>query len=819
MSIKISAFIKIKTNCLDIKCPAIGYENPCAYDQADIARFKAWIARYHEALYQTKGQVELLKLGRSIYTWLNGNDGWLNRMIDTIANAPLLIEFRTPLEYSGDVSCILELPWELLANDNGYLAADPLLRYTPLRRFEQYEKVEEDRKIPLSLIFMATLNYTEEETAMLEAGQGINLMIEETGNLKQLAVLSKNYTALHLSCGLDFPDTMLLESTEGRSAPVKAAKFIEAMVASGGICPYLITISSELKSQTWSIMDTLARTWFAAGISAVLGYPGPLSEAETILFFKCFYQSLHQGHTLEKALANARYELLTNHIENESSHNWHLPRLYLGPAPDYPATLQCPAYKDFLDTKRMCLPVAGQALFSGRRRQIQSILQAINHSKQINILYGGVGLGKASTAACILRRGRFKPVIIDQNYDATSILEDFGIEFANFPSITDIVECGLNIIRQSPKQLTTILLEILDKCQKEAPQNQILCIAYFKQTDMLKSFLDAFVQTKTRARLLILSTVRFVPPVDEDICNFIQLEPMEIIESKKQAQKRITAFNAVLSCNDLLTMRCIAVAHGNPGTQHLLFSLALEKPELCNQVLDQIDSFLLETEELHEEKLLTHIHQLVGLQLIECINTQEINFLKVVSIFRMPMPLKILEKIAEDCNLFSTDRVFALGIMYAFDHKVLNSGPVGMLNLFFRHYIKKLTASEQKNWAVKIIRELLKHEFQDSELIRLGLIAEDMTILKDHGANILKKLRTRGLYRESLALANQLIAYMKNKKMEAPANLLFEYGMLLCLGGQTQSGLKILQHLLQAFKKIKRQDQIDVLQLQIAKYV
>ena len=90
----------------------------------------------------------------------------------------------------------LQAPWELLADDKGFLAQDAALRFSPFRRLGTPQAAPELSEYRFGLVFMAgaprgsdELDYDGEEISILEAAgsQGIDLIVEESGNPELLA--------------------------------------------------------------------------------------------------------------------------------------------------------------------------------------------------------------------------------------------------------------------------------------------------------------------------------------------------------------------------------------------------------------------------------------------------------------------------------------------------------------------------------------------------------------------------------------------------------------------------------------------------------
>jgi len=120
---------------------------------------------YQQALPRSDVQV-LLALGRRLYDWLD-RDGWLRGLRP---RPPWLFELQTPAEPRARECGFLAAPWELLADDKGFLAARPGRQYAPYRRLG----AAADGQWPLSdyrlgLLFMAAAPRGEVERAIASA--------------------------------------------------------------------------------------------------------------------------------------------------------------------------------------------------------------------------------------------------------------------------------------------------------------------------------------------------------------------------------------------------------------------------------------------------------------------------------------------------------------------------------------------------------------------------------------------------------------------------------------------------------------------------
>src|ERR1022692_1662773 len=142
---------------------------------------------------------QLTALGRTLFQWLDGPEGWLRAGL-TNGETAVLLDLAAPLQ-AQDLNPATEsllrklahLPWELLHDGNAFLAE---LGIQPVRVMQSRSNHAQPANRPLRLLFMATspedvlpeLNYEQEETNILEATrkQPIELVVEESGSVSQL---------------------------------------------------------------------------------------------------------------------------------------------------------------------------------------------------------------------------------------------------------------------------------------------------------------------------------------------------------------------------------------------------------------------------------------------------------------------------------------------------------------------------------------------------------------------------------------------------------------------------------------------------------
>src|SRR5437667_8226286 len=123
---------------------------------------------------------QLIALGRALYQWLDGPQGWLREGLRN-GETTLLLDLAGPAEAQDLnpatrelVQKLAHLPWELLYDGTVFLAERGVL---PIRVMHSRPAATDSANRPLRLLFMATspenvvpvLDYEREEATVLEA--------------------------------------------------------------------------------------------------------------------------------------------------------------------------------------------------------------------------------------------------------------------------------------------------------------------------------------------------------------------------------------------------------------------------------------------------------------------------------------------------------------------------------------------------------------------------------------------------------------------------------------------------------------------------
>lgn len=563
--------------------------------EADTTAFESWATRYRDALevrsldWRERRRTQLLALGLEIGRWLD-SENWLSVDLARAATTPWIVEFMVDHLRADDSaealaqSRFLEAPWELVADQNGHLAADFQRMWLPVRRIGHAETPPDDpnRRERLSVLFMAAapigagapLAYEREEYAILQAcrDKPLDLFVEDSGELEPLRDTWANRLGrpdiVHLSGHGDLlrrpnaPEqpVLVLEDELGNPRLVTADEVATAFAEPR---PRLFALAACHTGETPAPIEgakpveAFARALVSAGAPAAIGFAAPVFDTEATRFAALFYGDLAQlGRSLEAALATARYRMAAEKDGAGPSADWHLPRLYLGKFGGGTWTrgnrrraLPVDAGQSAVlgatgRYERHNLPVAGRYEFVGRRRELKAILCAFRASPTKPVMIHGFGgQGKTSLAARVLERNpSLRPVAIWGTFSVDTVLDAIG-RSAKLP-LSDAIAAVRARVKDEPGALYGALRDILvGPCGFDG-EPILLLLDDLEQAlalpvgehgaptlndsatmAALGAILRAFADSDTPSRLLLTSRYRFTLPwsgVDLGTSDFIE---------------------------------------------------------------------------------------------------------------------------------------------------------------------------------------------------------------------------------------------------------------------------------------------------------
>lgn len=430
----------------------------------DFARLKDWSARYR-SIRSSADDAALKALGQEMFRWLDGSQKWLAGLGSEGAAA---VEFRTTAVPDARGKVFISAPWELLANETGFLAMATPRPLALARRLGRPSATPVLVHCDVAALFMAASAAGQaesacerEEAVIIEATRGLtlDLAVEDSGALDALAErlrLERPLDVVHLSCagGRDGDGCLLLfEDAYGRASMVHPARLLRDAFL--GKTPPLLFLSlshsvdDPQKAANADFAIPLAAMLVQTGFPAVLSWSGPVAGSAAALFARDLYGRLASGASIEDAAAFARQSLVGKNGEPER--DWHLARVYLGEGGGGPVcalgqpTRRRPIGQGYgrhgdrhnlLQTLQEAsgapaahrLLAAGRRCFVGRRRETQAILQVFKETIRPGVLiYGRGRCGKTSLAAhaAHLLSLRLNPVVMTAGGAPLSIFSAF----------------------------------------------------------------------------------------------------------------------------------------------------------------------------------------------------------------------------------------------------------------------------------------------------------------------------------------------------------------------------------------------------------
>ena len=564
------------------------------------------------ALARERGEeVALMDLGRQLYRWLDGEEGWLRELRERLV-PPFILEVQTAFQPDPSARTVSQAPWELLADGQGYLAADASLGFAPGRRLGPRRapsgKLDDYR---LGIVFMAAapegmqeLDYEGEEAAILKtARKGVDLYVEDSGDPEELGRRLSEFEAhppvLHLSChghntwketgGAAAEPVLMLEDAHGDRQPTTATGLIESM---GTNRPRLVMLSACLSAAAGGegytaavVADSLASALVRAGSPAVLGWDGSVADVAATQFAHELYERLSKRQGVAEEAAGARRALLAgadgingggskdsleglalsrqlSERQKAFRRNWHLARVWLGPdggGPIVGGTRKrslLPAdheYQQILKIKGDArLIVADPAQFVGRRRELQQSLRILADNEFAGLLIHGIGrLGKSSLAARLASRRRdLTLAVVYGAYDALTILEALDEALEDCSPAREVLKQGRTKVQADSQVLEEVLVDLLrGPCRERATGMPVLLLI-----DDLERILEPVDSTLRRVRgpgeRQALSAVlrAFNPRWSESRLVVTSRFPFSLVDDGKELAARLYALQLYHRC-------------------------------------------------------------------------------------------------------------------------------------------------------------------------------------------------------------------------------------------------------------------------------
>ena len=624
------------------------------------------------------------KTGASLFNWLDGNDRFLQQLLDNQRGKGIVLAIST----SGNIA---HLPWELLHNGKCFLVETKPgiipVRWVSSGTAQKISIKAEPENRALQMLFMATsplsvkpvLDFEKEEASILTATarQPLTLTVEESGCLEELGYLVADYgkedgksyfDVLHLTGHATIKDEIpafITESPTGEAVESTAEDIASELQFQ---LPKLIFLSGCRTGQAGNsgAVPSMAESLLNAGATAVLGWGEKVLDTDATAAAAALYQALSAGKQLTEALALTYQDLIKN-----KARDWHLLRLYVGDS--LPGNLvtslrtrgRKPAPPASFSTK--FLDVAGKVKvptresFVGRRRQLQSCLRTLINpsSEEVGVLIHGMGgLGKSSLAARLCDRlTNFQRVVWVGGIDEASLVNRLTDKLDNQE---------LRETLQNPDEELKFRLKKVFGWLQEAGNNPFLLVLDDFEAN-LEPRNDSYVLLPVAAKVLsalvwaiketyasdrIIITCRY--DFESTYLQQFYKQPLEGMHGADLRKKlsRLAAFKETSQVDETLQAKAQQLADGNPRLLEWLDKLLQSDGDVA-AILDKLE---VDSVELREQVLAEELLQQMDHTMRE--------MLQLGLVFELPVPKEALESVCDIADLGKyIDKAIGLGLL------------------------------------------------------------------------------------------------------------------------------------------------------------
>ncbi|BAJ27690.1 MULTISPECIES: CHAT domain-containing protein [Kitasatospora] len=811
--------------------------------------------RYVDAVRGGSRREVLLGLGRELYGWLDGDRRWLARLLEE-APSPVLFEVRGPRRPSVAEWALLRAPFELLAVPGGGFLVEEPEQFAVVRRLGRPSPADplDDRR--LGVAFMASaprgqheLDYEAEELAILGAvgEMGLDLVVEDSGTPERLGMRLAELGGMpvvHLSChglhnwregpGAPATPVLLLEDDLGEGRPTSARELVGLLTPK----PRLAFVSACLTATGAdvaghlpagagrrggpaagagaAVAHSLATELVAAGIPAVIGWDGSVSDRAATLFAEHLYSQLSRHAAVAVAVDAARRQLLRSPDEHVRA-DWHLARLWLGPAGGGPLVAgtvkrrMAPAHHAttaFLDRKHN-VPVAAAGMFVGRRPELQQALRALRgHQKGGVLLHGQGRMGKSSLAARIADRLPDRAVaVVFGDYTRAAVLDAIATAVEAIPDARDLLRDRRPDVREHPDRFRALLVDLLTGpcAQAQGTRKPLLLIiddleqVLTAQPDgphrlhdgaaqVLADVLAAFDPATTDSRLVLTSRYTFTLDGLERRLEAVQLQPLSPAARHKLRRRQhdlATTRNAQPTQRTDLARRAMDVSRGNPGLQDLIgLRLAYGEqvdPARVEAAITAMETYLRQGDPASDPDLAAFLENLALDTLLEQAGPAHHALLRACTLFTLPVPQPVVDTLAQAVGGSAT-RLRGLGLLDSFPDSYRREVPAVAVNALAAGHLAPLSQDERTTLAALAVEPLHTHwggtaprtprdGDQDLQLTRLALDADHPAITADCATAAVRVLQ-EGSASAASELGQRTIALLDRHHHPVPLHLL-----------------------------------------------
>nr|WP_228014697.1 tetratricopeptide repeat protein [Fortiea sp. LEGE XX443] len=764
---------------------------------------------------------QLRNIGRELYSWLDGKEGWLRRALEVADEGRIYLDLIQTSEAQGlnpqtqrIALGLAHLPWELLHDGNVFL----LQRHDaplPVRGVQRRTtSILDVQNRPLRLLFMATspehpgiapLQFEEEEKNILTATkeQPLALIVEESGSVIELGNLvqseAKDYfDVFHLTGhGViytegalghylpkgrkikDYTPCFITEDDEGK---VEFTTVDDLAKAFQNRFPRVVFLSGCHTGQiaNQGTVPSMAQALVKAGASIVLGWARPVFDRTGIIAAQALYHALATGATVEDAVKAAQQEMIAQECSD-----WHLLRIYrdnraIGELVTPLNTKKreklkfTPPESEFLDENNI-VKVASHGEFVGRRKALQRGIRALKQtSDYIGVFIAGMGgLGKSSLAARLCtrvqaQRPNFERVVLIGVVDEVGLINKLASKYERFAGVLALLnQPGIsfkgrlqNFFEAIENEHDKPVLLVLDDFEQNIPQENVADSSLRMTTaayDVLAALCAALDENQAESRLIV--TCRYLEE------NTLPPHRLHLESLAAMGEADINKIYWRLDEDVRLQVRkqrLLKIADGNPRLLKWLVEV-VQLPDLAtDELLTKLEGVQLKFRE-----------NILAETLLNALADEEKKFLAQLSVFCLPVTIDIINSVSTSsaetqyiASLQLLPKLISLSLVESATTYAKQT-PEYRVTTILEPLLQPLLTEEQwqttRQTATRIIYRSWweeadnKNEEQAREIVRLAVLGQEKDIAVSVGDRIAIHWVNRSRFVEAWELCQEIL--------------------------------------------------------------
>ncbi len=632
-----------------------------------------------------------LGLGRELFARLDGPARGLAAVLsDSTDDLVLLIDADDPR--------VRRLPWELLAQESGYVTASGPRFVLPVRALDRDHAGPAVKNGPLRVLFMAAspegggapLAYDEEEARIQRAiGTDAILEVEESGTVAGLARRLRgfdrfHYDVVHITGHATVAGDVAVfqfEDEHGRPDPVSVDRLVREI---DGRWPRLFMVSGCRTGDAPGdgTLPSFVESLVEAGVPAALGWGRSVGDVSATEAAAALYGELAVGGRIDRGSGAARRALLEGH-----SSNWWDFQLYAlvegtGALVTPPSTvereriaLRQPPRARFLKAGQV--EICEPDRYVGRRREIQGALRVLD-DRSVGapagvLIHGMGGYGKSSMAARLCDRIRGAGLVVAvSELDEVDLIQEVGehlraedaVDLANESRpLQRRIEDALRLVESGGGRNEQVdrLLFVFDNFEDSIdginPSQGVVDLPPdFRGTFVpgvavvVGAVVDAIGAVGARSR--VIATSRYPFDAAGRRLHEVGLRAMGADDVRRQIRASLPAGAAAAGVSPELIARVETVGAGNPRLTDRLLALVASRTDDAGALLDEIDGVVGEYRE-----------QLCLWRLLDSLDDDAIAAAAAMQTFGLPMPADSLAQGWSDAMVTALDRAVALTVV------------------------------------------------------------------------------------------------------------------------------------------------------------